>query len=70
MSRDQPREAEPRVRTVREIVAPLHETAPPEETDEECGRFVDELVRKVRQERRPGEPNQVNEVLGSELIES
>lgn len=42
----------PSPRTFREIVAPVHAAAPPEETEEETERFVDDLIGTVRRERR------------------
>lgn len=45
----------PQRRTFREIVTPLHDSAPADETDEESDQFVDELISKTRRDRQNGE---------------
>jgi metal-responsive CopG/Arc/MetJ family transcriptional regulator len=46
-------------RTFRQIVAPLHEATPPEESEAESAQFVDDVIAQARRERReklaPGE---------------
>jgi len=45
-------ESVPGGRTFREIVAPVHAAAPPEETEAESDQFVHDLIETVRRERR------------------
>ena len=39
-------------RSFRELLAPVHDATPPEETEEETEQFVDDLIATVRRERR------------------
>jgi hypothetical protein len=45
-------ESLPTRRTFRDIVSPVHAAAPPDETEEQSEQFVDDLIARVRRERR------------------
>jgi metal-responsive CopG/Arc/MetJ family transcriptional regulator len=54
-------EGPPADRTFREIVAPVHDATPPHESEEETEQFVDDLIAKVRRERRENRGRQAPE---------